>query len=119
MQYLLLISGDSSTWGTLPPDKAEAELSAFAEFERSASEAGVLVAQAALQPETETISVVDGSASQSERRPGCFYVLESPDIPTVKDWASQIPLVGPGGFDTIEVRALMERSVGGRKPICL
>jgi hypothetical protein len=118
MKYLLLVYGDSSSWGTLPPEEAKAELERFAEFERSAGEAGVLVTQGALQPESDTITVLDGpaesAAAKPERWPGCFYVLESRDLVEVKEWASRVPLVGPGGFHTIEIRPVMGPSVRER-----
>ena len=117
MNYLLLVSGDSSTWGSLPADEARAEQDAFAAFEREASEAGVLVDRAPLEPDAWTFSVRDGRARLREgpptgdgRRIGCFYVLDCEDIAAVSRWAAKIPLVGPGGFDEIEIRPVMTTS---------
>jgi hypothetical protein len=113
MKYMLLVYGDSSTWGTQSDEEAKAELEAFAAFERDAGEAGVLVARDALRPEGYTFTNRNGAPEvtegiPSDRRIGCIYVLSGSDVTEVAEWASRIPLVGVGGFDTIEIRPVME-----------
>ncbi len=114
MKYLLAIYGDSSTWGTQSEEEANAELDAFAAFERNAAEAGVLISKEALEPEAYTLSVRDGTRRLTEgalsepgQRLGCFYLLECETLAEVDEWASKIPLVGDGGFDSIEIRPVM------------
>ena len=114
MKYLLAIYGDSSTWGTLPDEDANAELDAFAAFEREAAEAGILIANEALQPEAHTLAVdggarhlTEGAPTEPERRLGCFYIVECDDLTEVTEWASKIPLIGDGGFHSIEIRPVM------------
>ena len=114
MKYLLAIYGDSLTWGTLGEDEAKAELDAFAAFEREATEAGVLVANEALQPEALTLSVrhgapaiTDGALTEPERRLGCFYLVECENLAEARECASKIPLVGDGGFHSIKIRPVM------------
>jgi hypothetical protein len=110
---MLLVYGDSSTWGTLSEEDAKAELDAFAAFEREAGAAGILVAQDALHAEGYTFTNGDGAGRLTEetpagRRIGCVYVLESRDVNEVVEWAAKIPLVGRGGFDAIEIRPVMD-----------
>ncbi len=114
MKYLLAIYGDSSTWGTQSEEEAKAELDAFAEFERAATEAGVLVGNEALDPEAHTVSVrdgrsvvTDGALTEPEQRLGCFYLVECESVAEAKEWASKVPLVGDGGFHSIEIRPVM------------
>jgi hypothetical protein len=113
MKYMLLVYGDSSTWGTLSDEEAKAELEAFAAFEREASEANVLLTQDALQPDGHIFAKRNGTAQPSEetmsdRRIGCVYVLDARDLAEVSEWAAKVPLVGAGGFDTIEIRPVLD-----------
>ena len=114
MKYLLAIYGDSSTWGTQSEEDAKAELDAFAAFEREAAEAGILVAREALQPDAHTLSVAGGAPHFTEGAPteraarlGCFYLVDCDDLAEVREWAAKIPLVGDGGFHSIEIRRVM------------
>ena len=114
MKYLLAIYGDSSTWGTQSEEDAKEELDAFAAFEREATEAGVLAGKEALQPDAYTLSVrdggpalPDGAVTKPEQRLGCFYLLECASSADVEEWAAKIPLVGDGGFHSIEIRPVM------------
>ncbi len=114
MRYLLAIYGDSSTWGTQSADDAKAELDAFAAFEREAAEAGVLADSAALDAAAYTVSargegveVEDGAVTGAEQRLACFYVIECESVAEAKEWASKVPLVGDGGFHSIEIRPVM------------
>jgi hypothetical protein len=108
MKYLLAIYGDSSTWGTQSEEEANAELDAFAAFERAATEAGVLVGGEALDPEAYTVSVregrpvvTDGALTEPDQRLGCFYLVECGSVAEAKDWAPKVPLVGDGGFQRV------------------
>ena len=114
MKYLLAIYGDSSTWDAQSEEDAKAELDAFAAFEREAADAGILVVKEALRPEAQTLSVHDGARrltegapTEAEQRLGCFYILECDDLADVREWAFKIPLVGAGGFHSIEIRPVM------------
>jgi hypothetical protein len=115
MKYMLFVYGDSSTWGTLSDEEAKSELEAFAAFERDAREAGVLVAGDALAAKGYTVAKQNGTAQRSDapmpaRRIGCVYVLDARDVDEAAKWASRIPLVGTGGFDTIEIRPVMAQA---------
>ena len=114
MKYLLAIYGDSSTWGTQSEEDAKAELDAFAAFEREAAEAGILVSSEALQPEAHTLSVHDGALRLAEgaltaarERLGCLYLVDCASLEEAREWAAKIPLVGDGGFHSIEIRPVM------------
>ena len=39
---------------------------------------------------------------------GCFYLVDCTGLAEAQEWASKIPLVGHGGFDTIEIRPVMD-----------
>jgi hypothetical protein len=115
MKYQLLVYGDASTWGTLSEADAKAELDAFAAFDRDAEDAGVLVAREALQPEGHTLTWRNGKPqltaelpTEPRQRIGCLYLLECRDSTELEEWASKIPLVGAGGFDTIEIRPVLQ-----------
>jgi hypothetical protein len=111
MRYLLAIYGDSSTWGTQSEEDAKAELDAFAALEREAADAGVLVDGVALDPAAYTVSAGsgsrDGAVTGEGQRLGCFYVVECESVAEAKEWASKVPLVGDGGFHSVEIRPVM------------
>jgi hypothetical protein len=109
MKFMLAIYGDSSTWGSQSDEEAKAELDAFAAFEREAKQARVLVTREALEGEGSRLSSEDGEGElmDPEKRLGCFYILECSDMGEAKQWAARVPLVGPGGFHTIEIRPVM------------
>jgi hypothetical protein len=115
MKYLLMVYGDASTWGRLSEEAAAAEQDAFATFEREAAEAGVLVSQEALDPDAYSRSIRDGeprlehaALSGPGQRAGCFYLLECRDAGDAVEWAKKIPLVGDGGFHSIEIRPCLK-----------
>jgi hypothetical protein len=115
MKYLLTVYGESSTWGTLSEEETKAELAAFDAFEREASEARVLIDSGALTVPAYRVSVREGARhisegppSDDDRRLGCFYILDCDDAGEVTEWAAKIPLVGRGGFDTIEIWPVMD-----------
>lgn len=112
--YMLAIYGDSSTWGTQSDEEAKAELDAFAAFEREAAAAGVLAGTTALEPGAHTLTarggapeVSEGAVTNAENRLGCFYLLDCDGLEEAKEWASKVPLVGRGGFHSIEIRRVM------------
>jgi hypothetical protein len=111
MRYLLAVYGDSSRWGSLDHVAARAETEALEGFDREAGEAGLLVTRAPLALEAWTISAGDrvardGAPSDPIHRLGCFYVIECRDAAEAKAWAARFPLIGPGGFDSIEIRPI-------------
>ena len=115
MRYLLTVYGDESTSGSLSEQEDKAEQDAFAAFEREAGEAGVLAANAGLRSEPRTLSlqggtrqVSDGGVTGPQERMGCFYILDCRDQADAEAWASKIPLVGAGGFHSIEIRQVLE-----------
>ena len=117
MQYLLMLYGNQSTWPDQTDSEHGVEMSAFAEFERQARAAGVWVTEHALQPAREAVSVrrsdggepvvSEGPLADTKEQMGAFYILECRDLDEAADWAKRIPLVGAGGFSSIEVRPIL------------
>ena len=117
MRYLLALYGNQSTWGTQTETEHAAEMSAFADFEREARQAGVLVANHALQgiaqattlrrDEAGRSALADGPAADPGEHLGAVYVLECEGGAEAARWAARIPLVGPGGFSAVEIRPVL------------
>jgi hypothetical protein len=120
MHFLLALYGDQSTWGKQTEAEHATEMSAFAAFEREARQAGVLVANHALEPADRAAAVrrdgsgepalADGPIDDATEQLGAVYVLECRDRDEAARWAAKVPLVGAGGFSAIEIRPVLGAS---------
>jgi hypothetical protein len=115
MKYLLAVYGDSSRWGTLNEAAARAETEALERFDRDARQAGSLITRAPLGLEGWKVSAGQPVARKETPRDevhrlGCFYVIECRDAAEAKEWAARFPLIGPGGFESIEIRPITDDS---------
>jgi len=114
VNYLFLLHGDQSTWGHQTETEHHAEMSAFADFERQAADAGVLVTNYALRPANTARTLRragelvrwDGSAGDGEQL-GAIYVVTCKDAEDAEDWAAKVPLIGAGGFSSVEIRPVL------------
>ncbi len=114
MKYMLLLYYEPGT--DPPPDSAayDAEMSRWSAVTDEMAEAGVLVANHALQPVEAAATLRSPNGSPvltagpfAETKEVLFasYVLEVPDFATASDWAARLPHLGYG---SVEIRPVME-----------
>jgi hypothetical protein len=115
VNYLFLLYGDQSTWGHQSETEHRAEMSAFADFERQAADAGILATNYALRPANTATTLrradgelvrSDGPGGDSEQL-GAIYVVTCRDADDAADWAAKVPLIGDGGFSSVEIRPVL------------
>jgi hypothetical protein len=113
MKYLFLVYGEQSTWGHQSEAEHRDEMAAFGVFERQAADAGVLVTNYALRPAASATTlrrgdsepvVADGPAAGGAEQLAAIYVVNCHDATEAAAWAGKIPLVGSGGFSSVEIR---------------
>jgi hypothetical protein len=116
VRYLFLLYGDQSTWGHQSEAEHQDEMAAFGVFERQAADVGVLITNYALQPAARATTrrrsdrqavLADGPAAGGGEQLRAVYVVSCQDATEAAAWAGKIPLVGRGGFSSVEVRPVL------------
>ena len=117
MKYMLLIYGDEAA-GTerlqaMSPEEQEQMMDSWWSYTRELQEAGVHVADDALQPtataRTITVEdgerlVTDGPFAETKEQLGGFYVIDVESEEQALDWAARVPSHPHG---RVEVRPVM------------
>ena len=118
MQYMLLIYGDEAA-GTqrferMSPEERDEMMGKWWSYTRELQDAGVHVADDALQPtataKTVTVQdgerlVTDGPFAETKEQLGGFYVIDVESEEQALEWASRVPSLPDG---SIEVRPVMK-----------
>jgi hypothetical protein len=117
MKYLLTFIRDQDRMFDGTEEERRAEMEAWNEFNRQAAEAGVMIANEALElPETtKTLriteasepAITDGPFAETKEQLGGYYLVECDDVDQAVEAASRIPSVVRG---SIEVRPIMDFS---------
>jgi hypothetical protein len=114
MRYLLLIYGDESRAGNVPPEEMDVVLKAWWDYTDWLREKGWYVGGDALQPTASATTVrerdgktltTDGPFAETKEQLGGYYMIECQNLDEAIEAASRIPSVGEG---SIEVRPVME-----------
>ena len=119
MQYMLLIYGDQSQWGSMSEEEMGQVMQAYGTFTQELQDSGAMVAGDALQ-RTDTATTVrvrndetlttDGPFAETKEQLGGFYLLECDSLDEAIDWAAKIPGASTG---SVEVRPVMNYEGAG------
>jgi hypothetical protein len=115
MKYLLTFARDKDRMYEGTEEDMKAGMGAWNAFNREAIEAGVLIANEALElPSTATtvrfgdggeLSVTDGPFTETKEQLGGFCLIDVDSFEEALGWAKKVPLV-PGSL--LEVRAVKD-----------
>jgi hypothetical protein len=114
MKYLLTFARDKDRMYEGTEEDMKAGMDAWNAFNREAIEAGVLIANEALElPSTATtvrfgdgeLSVTDGPFTETKEQLGGFCLIDVDGFEEALGWAKKVPLV-PGSL--LEVRAVKD-----------
>jgi hypothetical protein len=115
MKFLLTLYGEEKPAQEFSPEDAQREMDAWAEFDRAAREAGVLLACEGLSEShaatTVRVSggkrhVTDGPFMETKEQLGGFIFLEVRDLDEALQWAERAPWNGDGC--STEIRPIMD-----------
>jgi hypothetical protein len=122
MKYLLIFVRDQNQmYGTA--EETKAGMAAWNEFNREAAEAGVMVANEALElPKTaKTVrvgegshTVTDGPFTETKEQLGGFCLIDVESLDEAIEWAKKVPLRPDS---TIEVRAVKDLTPYGYEDV--
>src|SRR3954471_22011267 len=115
MKYLLTFARDKDRVYEGTEEEMKAGMKAWNEFNREAIEAGVLIANEALElPSTATtvrfgeggeLSVTDGPFTETKEQLGGFCLIDVESLDEAIEWAKKVPLRPDS---SIEVRAVKD-----------
>ena len=106
MQYLALIYGDESRWGSLSPEDREREMGEYmalseADVTKGGNELDSVATATTVRVRNDETLVTDGPFVESKEVLGGYYVFECDSIDEACSWAAKIPAARHGA---IEVR---------------
>jgi hypothetical protein len=106
MQYLALIYGDESRWGSLSPEDREREMGEYmalseADVTKGGNELDSVATATTVRVRNDETLVTDGPFVESKEVLGGYYVFECDSIDEACTWAAKIPAAKYGA---IEVR---------------
>jgi hypothetical protein len=106
MQYLALIYGDESHWGSLSPEEREKQMGEYmalseAAVTRGGNELDSVATATTVRVRNDETLVTDGPFVESKEVLGGYYVFECDSIDEACTWAAKIPAARHGA---IEVR---------------
>ena len=120
MKYLLTFVRDQDKMFNDTPEEMKAAMEAWNAFDREAIDAGVMIANEALElPKTATTlrvteagdhAVTDGPFAETKEQLGGFCLIDCGGLEQAIGWAKKVPM-RPGS--AIEVRAVMDLSPFG------
>jgi hypothetical protein len=120
MKYMLLLIDDEDGWQNLSEDEIAEAMTAYEDYYRQLTDAGVFVAGEGLQPSSTSTTMrlvdgervlTDGPFAETKEQLGGFYVLDCKNLDEVLDWAEKCPAAAVGG--TIEIRPVMDYEESG------
>jgi hypothetical protein len=123
MKYLLTFVRDQDQMFEESEEEMTAAMKAWVEFDREAVDAGVLIANEALElPKTaKTVrveeggsTITDGPFAETKEQLGGFCLIDCADLDEAIGWAKKVPL-RPGS--SIEVRQIMDLSPFGYESV--
>ena len=123
MRYLLTFVRDQDRMYEGSEEERKAEMDAWNEFNREAIEAGVMIADEALElPKTAmTVRVVqdghtvtDGPFAETKEQLGGFCLIECDGLEEAIGWAKKVPLRPDSA---VEVRAVMDLTPYGYETV--
>ena len=113
-KYMLTLWGDESAWEGASPEELQESMKLWAQYDREATAAGVLLGGEGLEPSqtAQTVRVragerivTDGPFAETKEQLGGFYLLDCKDLDHAIEWAAKVPV--PEG-EPIEIRPVMD-----------
>lgn len=123
MRFILAMYGEQATWSGVGAETHADEMGRFARFEDEARTAGALRKVYALTPVEQGVIVradadgrpVPSAGTVGGEQLGACYELECDSLEAAVDWAERLPLIGKGGFSSVEVRPVLADGEEGRE----
>ena len=115
MKVLLTLYGEERPAQDFSPEQGEAEMAAWAAFDKAAREAGVLLACEGLAPSQSSTTirlegggrhVTDGPFMETKEQLGGFIFLEVRDLDEAIQWSDRTPWNQDGCYT--EIRPIMD-----------
>jgi hypothetical protein len=113
-KYVVTLWGDESAWADWSPEQMQQEMERWAEYDRKASAAGVLLGGEGLEPSdtAKTVRVRDGERlvsdgpfAETKEQLGGFYLLDCKDLDEAIEWAAKVPVPDD---EPVEIRPVMD-----------
>ena len=113
-KYVLTLWGDESAWETWSPEQLQENMSLWADYDREATAAGVLLGGEGLEPSktAKTVRVrdderivSDGPFAETKEQLGGFYLLDCKDLDQAIEWAAKVPMPDD---EPVEIRPVMD-----------
>jgi hypothetical protein len=113
-KYVLTLWGDESVWETWSPEQLQEEMGRWAEYDREASAAGVLLGGEGIEPSTSAKTVrvrggerlvSDGPFAETKEQLGGFYLLDCKNLDHAIEWATKVPVPDD---EPVEIRPVMD-----------
>jgi len=98
MQYILLIYGDESSWGSASPEEQAKNMQEWTDYTQFLKDKGYHIAGDALHPTT-----TDGPFAETKEQLGGYYLVDCKDLDEAIEASARMP-VGPHG--TVEIRPI-------------
>ena len=110
MQYLALIYGDESHWGSLSPEEREKQMGEYmalseAAVTRGGNELDSVATATTVRVRNDETLVTDGPFVESKEVLGGYYVFECNSIDEACNWAAKIPAARHGAIEVRPVHA--------------
>jgi hypothetical protein len=112
MNYILLIYGDESAWGSLSQEEMQQMYTAHGAYSEAMTQAGVIRGGAELKPVSTATTLrfkdgkpttVDGPFAETREQLGGYYVIDVENLEQALEWAGKMPGMSSG---SVEVRPL-------------
>jgi len=110
MQYILLIYGDESSWGSASPEEQAKSMQEWVDYTQFLKDKGYHLAGDALHPTSDATTVrvrdgktitTDGPFAETKEQLGGYYLVDCKDLDEAIEASARMP-VGPHG--TVEIR---------------
>ena len=114
MQYIFLIYGDESAWGSASPEEQAKNMQEWVDYTQFLKDKGYHIAGDALHPTSDATTVrvrdgktitTDGPFAETKETLGGFYLVEAADLDEAISYAAMIPGARHG---CIEVRPVWD-----------
>ena len=113
MQYILLIYGDESAWGSASPEEQAKNMQEWVDYTQFLKDKGYHIAGDALHPTSDATTVrvrdgktitTDGPFAETKEQLGGYYLVDVDSEEEALEWAAKIP---SARYGKIEVRPVV------------
>ena len=114
MQYILLIYGDESSWGSASPEEQAKNMQEWTDYTQFLKDKGYHIAGDALHPTSDATTVrvrdgktitTDGPFAETKEQLAGFYLIDAKNLDEAIQVAAKIP---PAKVGCVEVRPIRD-----------